>query len=193
MYDRCQKFWGDKHKWIAYLDGDEFLEATGNETVQEVLQSFDADETVGALGVHWKMHNSNGLLTRPESARKGFTSCLWDSPESYKGGHDDNHHLKSIVKTSHYAGWENPHKFHTKAGSNTVREHGQVVTSDAWGSPITRDRIALHHYATKSRQEYEEKMQRGNGMGDPKKEDWWVYMETGVPVVVCNEMAKYDP
>jgi hypothetical protein len=192
FYQACQEKWGDKHTWIAYIDGDEFLESTGTETVEEVLRSFDADEGVGALGVHWKMHNSNGLLTRPASARKGFTTCLWDSPADYSGGTDDNHHIKSIVKTAKYAHWSNPHKFDLKDGAQTVTEHGDVVTTVAWRSPITRDRVALHHYAVKSRQEYEEKMQRSNGMSEPKNEGFWEHMEM-TPTVVCNEMAKYNP
>jgi hypothetical protein len=192
FYQQCQEWFGDKHTWIAYIDGDEFLEATGNETVQDVLRSFDADESVGALGVHWKMHNSNGLLTRPKSARKGFTTCLWDSPEDYLGGTDDNHHIKSIVKTSKFLHYANPHKFDLRDGANTVTEHGDVVTTVAWRSPITRDRVALHHYAVKSRQEYEEKMARSNGMGQPKGEEFWNHMET-TPNNTCNEMAMYDP
>jgi hypothetical protein len=192
FYQQCQEWWGSNHTWIAYIDGDEFLEATGDETVEDVLRSFDPDESVGALGVHWKMHNSNGLLTRPESARKGFTTCLWDSPHDYNGGTDDNHHIKSIVKTSKYLHWSNPHKFDLKDDANTVTEHGDVVTTPAWRSPITRDRIALHHYAVKSRQEYEEKMHRSNGMSEPKNEGFWDHMEN-TPTVVCNEMAKYNP
>jgi hypothetical protein len=192
FYQQCQEWYGSNHTWIAYIDGDEFLESTGNETIEEVLRSFDPDESVGALGVHWKMHNSNGLLTRPESARKGFTTCLWDSPHDYSGGTDDNHHIKSIVKTSKYLHWSNPHKFDLKDGAQTVTEHGDVVTTPAWRSPITRDRVALHHYAVKSRQEYEEKMHRSNGMSEPKNEGFWDHMEM-TPTVVCNEMAKYNP
>jgi Glycosyltransferase family 92 len=192
FYQQCQEWWGSNHTWIAYIDGDEFLEATGDESLEDILRSFDPDETVGALGVHWKMHNSNGLLTRPESCRKGFTTCLWDSPADYSEGTDDNHHIKSIVKTSKFLHWSNPHKFDLKDGANTVTEHGDVVTTPAWRSPITRDRIALHHYAVKSRQEYEEKMMRSNAMSEPKGEWFWDHMEN-TPTTICTEMAQYDP
>jgi hypothetical protein len=60
-------------------------------------------------------------------------------------------------------------------------------------NPITRDRIALHHYAVKSREEYEEKMHRGNGEDVPKGELFWVMVEEVAPHVDCPEMAKYDP
>lgn len=192
FYDECQQWFGANHTWIAYIDGDEFLEATGPESIVDVLKSFEPDPKVGALGVHWKMHNSNGLLTRPESARKGFTTCLWDSPDDYLEGIDDNHHIKSIVKTANYVTYLNPHKFNLNNDAHTVAEHGDIVTTVAWRSPITRDRIALHHYAVKSRQEYEEKMNRSNGMSEPKNEGFWDHMET-TPTTVCNEMALYNP
>jgi hypothetical protein len=51
----------------------------------------------------------------------------------------------------------------------------------------------LHHYAGKSREEYEEKMLRGNAMDDPKGEGFWNSLENGLPKVSCPEMVKYDP
>jgi hypothetical protein len=57
----------------------------------------------------------------------------------------------------------------------------------------SQESIALHHYAGKSREEYEQKMLRGNGMDDPKGEAFWNSLEYLLPHVNCTEMAKYDP
>ena len=51
FYQWCIERYKDNHKWIAFLDGDEFLETPGNETLRQVLESFEADETIGAVGV----------------------------------------------------------------------------------------------------------------------------------------------
>lgn len=51
FYDQCVEKYRSKHKWIAFLDGDEFLETPGKETLKQVLESFEDDELVGALGV----------------------------------------------------------------------------------------------------------------------------------------------
>jgi hypothetical protein len=53
FYAWCVERYGRAHKWIAYLDGDEFIETPGPETLQEVLQSFEFNNTVGALGIKY--------------------------------------------------------------------------------------------------------------------------------------------
>lgn len=75
---------------------------------------------------------------------------------------------------------------------HTVRQDGDIVGSEVFKLPITRDWIALHHYEVKSR-EYEKKMHRGNTIDDPKRESFWDVMENIYPHVDCLEIAKYDP
>lgn len=86
-----------------------------------------------------------------------------------------------------------PHMWVLKPGYQRVGEKGDVVESIAFRMPITRDRIALHHYVVKSREEYVEKMGRGNAMDDPKGEAFWDAVENRYPKEECREMARYDP
>lgn len=51
----------------------------------------------------------------------------------------------------------------------TVGENKDRVTY-AFREPITRHKVALHHYFCKSKAEYELKIVRGNGADTPK--DW---------------------
>lgn len=191
VYRDCIENYGSNHTWMAFLDADEFLETPGEENLAEVLESFEDEETVGALGVNWKIHSSAGLLKRPESARKAFTSCLQD--KCANGDWSDNEHIKSIVKMSKAGLPINPHKFSTQEGSNTVGENGDVIDHYAFRTPPTRDRIALHHYCVKSREEFEAKMLRGNGMTDPKSESLWTKFEYSIPHEECTEMVVYEP
>ena len=46
--------------------------------------------------------------------------------------------------------------WHLKKGQ-TVGERGDIANSEPFRLPIMRDRIGLHYYVAKSRQEYEEK------------------------------------
>ena len=72
---------GDKHTWMGFLDPDEFLEMTGNETLSGFLHDWARNDTVGAIGVSWLVHSSAGLLTRPaEGPRKSFNRCIVDDP-----------------------------------------------------------------------------------------------------------------
>jgi hypothetical protein len=108
IYSRCTEHYGAKHTWIAFLDGDEFLETTGNKTLKEILTKFEEDDGIGALGVNWQMHTSSGLLKRPESARKSFVECIWDDEEN-GGKNSNNTHVKSIVRTDKAIRPVNPH------------------------------------------------------------------------------------
>ncbi|TVY43028.1 Glycosyltransferase family 92 protein [Lachnellula subtilissima] len=193
IYKRCHQLHGSKHTWMAFIDIDEFIEMTaGNETLQDLLHEFEKHEDIGALAVNWRMHTSSGLETRPESNRKAFVDCIWDDSE-HVGRDSHNKHVKSIVRMSKAVNPTGPHSWYLSDGAKTVGEHMDPVTTVAYRCPITRNRIALHHYAGKSRQEYEEKMLRGNAMDDPKTEDFWNSLEHVVPQVPCPEMAKYDP
>ncbi|RDW59009.1 hypothetical protein BP5796_11933 [Coleophoma crateriformis] len=192
FYDQCLRKYGALHTWIAFIDGDEFLEVSSrNETFRQILEEFEHDKSVGGLGVQWRMHSSSGLLKKPESVRKAFTTCIFDDFE-HDGLNSDNMHVKSIVKPSKTRGAWNPHLFWLETGFRNVGEHNDTITTMAWRQPITRDRLALHHYALKSREEYEEKMSRGNGMTDPKGEAFWDRIET-MAHVSCPEMSMYHP
>jgi len=177
---------------MAFIDSDEFFETPGNETLRQILTKLDANPKVGALGVNWQMHTSSGLLKRPKSARKSFVHCLWDDPEN-GGVNSNNTHVKSIVKIEKALRPHNPHLWVLKDGAQTVGENNDAIVSEAFRSPITRNRIALHHYAGKSREEYEAKMHRGNAMDDPKGEYFWNSLEHYLPHVNCTAMAKYNP
>ncbi|KFY32418.1 hypothetical protein V493_00210 [Pseudogymnoascus sp. VKM F-4281 (FW-2241)] len=193
-YDECIALFGKRHKWMAFFDADEFLEVRGKDTLHGMLEELDGDDQIGALAVNWQIHTSSGLLKRPESSRKAFVTCIedYDNP-----GHDpllgkENEHIKTIVKTKAYDKPLNPHKFKLLDEARTVGEHGDLVDRFAFRVPITRDRISLHHYASKSKEQFEAKINRGNGMGDPKGWEWWNHTE-GLPDYKCEEMTKYDP
>ena len=99
--------------------------------------------------------------------------------------------FKSIARLSLYASPGHVHQVHVKDGGVTVDEHG-IETWTARRDPPTKDRIALHHYALKSREESQEKCDRGNAMDDPKDWTFWDSVE-GMAGVECLSMAEYDP
>jgi hypothetical protein len=186
LYSECQRRFGNQHNWIAYIDADEYLEMISNESLTSFLQSFESNYSIGAVGVQWQMHNSAGLLTRPTSCRKAFTKCIADFETQ------DNRHIKSIVNTAYFVEAQTPHNFFTSHSTLTVGENGDTVPF-AWRHPITRNRIALHHYAVKSKEEFVEKSARGNAMHDEgKKWDFWDHVEN-LEQVDCPSMAKYEP
>lgn len=191
VYNECARLYGANHTWMAFVDADEFFDTPGNETFQEVLESFEHNETVGAVAVNWRVHTSAGLLHRPGSNRKAFNSCVWDDVEN-NGAGSNNKHVKVAVKTSAFKSCFSPHQFNLKDGTETVGEFGDIVGASPWRAPITRERLAIHHYELKSREQFEQKMNRSNAMSDPKGWKFWDALEA-TPQVACHEMEKYEP
>jgi hypothetical protein len=185
IYNACVNLWRHEHTWMAFIDADEMLEMTGEETLTELLKRLEKNRSVGALAVSWQTHGSNGVLKRPASCRKAFTDCIWDGIPTHNGMY------KSIVKTEFHAGHNGVHRAHLAGNTLTVGEDGINVPTAA-RLPPTRNRIALHHYALKSKEEYEEKVNRSNAMDDPKTWDFWDDVE-GMSGVACPSMADYEP
>lgn len=89
FYHQCNEWYGPNHTWIAYIDADEFFEVTSkNETLEDILRSFDQDEMVGALGVNCELHSLSNTCnswdaTRHLAQHYCFLFCP-QSPNKYK-------------------------------------------------------------------------------------------------------------
>ena len=193
FYNRCLGEFGSLHEWIAFIDVDEFFATPSSTTLHELLYGFEKDQStkVGALAVNWRMHTSAGLLHRPSSTRNSFLTCIWDDPPSNTDSY--NSAVKSIVRPRYASHAINPHMFALNEGAIVVGELGDRVESEADRRPITREKVALHHYVVKSTEEFEDKMGRSNGMGDAKGWEFWDIVEEHFPHVECSEMRGYDP
>ncbi|KAF7870635.1 hypothetical protein EAF04_004379 [Stromatinia cepivora] len=183
VYNICVDKYRSNHTWMAFIDADEYLEMTGKENLVQFLESFEEDENVGAIYVSWMTHSSAGLLSRAKSVRKAYIDCIWD-------GEGHNILGKTISKLSMYAGTNTVHQVQNKDGAIIVDENG--VEAPLQRRPPTKNRIALHHYALKSREEYREKIDRGNAMSTPKDWQFWNSVE-GMAGIECLSMAEYYP
>lgn len=184
VYNLCVEKYRTNHTWMAFMDADEYLEMTGGETLNQFLEGYERDKHVGAVAVSWQTHSSSGVLKRPKSCRKAYVDCIWD-------GNGHNYMYKSIARLSLLDHTHRVHQIISTDGAVTVDEHGMEVPTHL-RNPPTKDRIALHHYALKSREEYQEKCDRGNAMDDPKDWSFWNSVE-GMSGVECSSMAEYDP
>ena len=194
LYNTCHRSFGHKHRWLAFIDADEMFEMTEGQSFLKLLRELDRDVAVGALGVNWRTHTSSHLLSRPNSSRHSFTTCISDGAD--KQGHvSDNEHVKSIVKTDHYIRALSPHHFSVNESTATYGEFGsrRPAIPGQRQVPISRQRIALHHYSVKSKEEFREKMARSNGMDDPRGWNYWDLIESGTEHVHCPEMTLYSP
>lgn len=194
IYAECARLYGAHHTWMAFVDADEFFEARRkHETLTSILRELEQEPHIGALGVNWRLHSSANLTTRPDSVRKGFTRCPVDPPEivtqKTMPKFSDSRMIKSIVRTALFEYPLTPHLFRTRNGTWTVGEKGdRIPEGNGLRQPITRERIALHHYTLKSREQFREKTTQWTDKGW----EYWDHIE-GLNQTFCGEMAKYNP
>ncbi|KAJ3014239.1 hypothetical protein HKX48_005280 [Thoreauomyces humboldtii] len=201
-YDRCARLYGSLHTWMAMLDADEYLEMTGGgstiggrkekETLSSFLQDFEGSPDVGAVAVNQVIHTSSRLVTRPVSTRRSFTTCIQDQDDDHHGG-GHNARTRRIVRTDRYVKAVGP------SGTFVQLRNDSVTVGEDWDevegttrSPVTRGRIAVHHYAVGSWQQFQDKVRRGNGLGGRTGQWFWDDVEN-LPSRRCDEMAKYEP
>jgi hypothetical protein len=156
-YQDCLARARGRHTWLAFLDSDEFLVLTGaSRNIGQLLREY---ETFGGLAVNWRMFGSSGHRARPGlPTLQAYTRSIPDHLPS------DNMHVKAIVNVRFAAApGTNPHTFRYRRGWFAVTE-GRRRCGGALCAPVSVARIAVHHYALKSEEDFREKMGRGSAV-----------------------------
>jgi hypothetical protein len=152
-----------RHRWLAFIDADEFLVIKDPEISKQNINNFLADfEAHPGLAVNWVTFGSAGHLTRPTgSTLTQYTKC-------FPGSHKNELHIKTIANTAFLTGINsNPHYFSFAHGKLPVTENLEPVPA-AHSARHSSNRIALHHYTVKSLEDYKKKVKRGGGSGAVK-------------------------
>ena len=146
--------------WVAFIDCDEFLFSPSCATVSEALEMIARPEW-GAVGVNWMCFGASGQdAPAPGLVTERFTVRPADN-------FPPNRHIKSIVRMERIESTcRNPHHFKVRGG--TFGESGQEITG-AFSSAPHHSLLRIHHYHTKSRQEYLNRIARGNADGAPNR------------------------
>ena len=151
-FGNCLKLFGDRFRWIGFIDTDEFIVLKkGMTNIKQFLKGY---EKYGGLGIQWKCFGGSGHNTKQQSVIESYIHASYTT---------DDKHIKSIVQPRFTSGpGGTPHAFAYKKGKFCVNEKGQPVKGP-FNIPYTWNKIQLNHYVTRSRQDFEEKRKRGGG------------------------------
>jgi Glycosyl transferase family 2 len=136
--------WGqhrDSVDWMAFLDGDEFLFPTQTDNITEALAPFST-MPLSALAVYWRIYGSNGHIDDPGGL------LMEKFPRHSRDDHDENKHIKSIVKGREIIDGYASHMFQTRTG--TFDENMREVTSGKTDCVPTYAHFRINHYACQS-------------------------------------------
>ncbi|WP_177202224.1 glycosyltransferase family 2 protein [Methylobacterium sp. ap11] len=157
------KNYGEKYRWMAFIDADEFLYPSAGGDVRAALSQY---EDVAGVGIYWQIYGSSGHNTKPEGLTiDNFTKRA--RPDYYL-----HRHVKSIV---------NPAKVIQPLGSHIFKLDGIFVDEQHRllhdGPPHgyydemspSHSILRINHYHVRSREQYDRKRKRGYfGVDDSK-------------------------
>ena len=183
VYDQCINRYRSRHQFIAFIDVDEFL-FLRDKSVANIPALLHEYEEYGGLAVNWVQFGSSGHIHRPHGGTlANFWKCI---PLQ----HPENLHIKTIANTLYVnCASGDPHHFLYHKGKTAVNERFEAVE----GSRSSRNeisRIALYHYVTKSREEYESKIQRGSAMKNFKTMEFFDAVEQEA-VEECRDAMQW--
>ena len=151
-YDDALRWHRFDSRWIAFIDLDEFMFASGDEPLPEVLTEY---ERWPAVALRWVMIGTSGHEIRPE----GLVIDNYRRRIDYDG----NMNMKSIVDPSRVTRCLSGHHFEYPYLAAVDESHAPVNgTRTATGSV---ERLRINHYHWKSRQEYMAKCARSHASG----------------------------
>ncbi|MFV3126358.1 glycosyltransferase family 92 protein [Niveispirillum sp. KHB5.9] len=143
----------ERCRWVAFIDGDEFLNPLRGEDLKSILADHDM---AAGLVVPWRLYGSNGRMEREDDlVTRRFTRRA-------AADHPLNRSVKTIVQARLVAA-PDIHTPRLTAGS-LVDEGGRLAGSqghpDRHAVPDAA-RLVINHYFTKSRAEWIGKRNRG--------------------------------
>ena len=149
----CARF--SNFDYIAFFDVDEFYMS---ETMNVKIDLEKLNNPI-ALGIYWRIYGN----PKPFDTRKPV--------ENYIHWHGDKH-IKSIIQPSLVKSFPDPHKaelINEKKGMYIDENNNQIVSPTG---AHTSNSIWIKHVFTRSRQEFAEKMQRGDANTREKNRTW---------------------
>jgi hypothetical protein len=154
-YTDCLK--ETSYDFIAFFDVDEFLVLRSHANVSDWINHVlslapSGPDSVGAIGINWLFFGAAGLTAYvPAPVLERFTMS----------SKEPDRHVKAIVRPRMASGIPNPHFANLAPGKLTVNTDG-IPFLGPWNDRIKPETSAvLHHYYTKSKQEFYEKCKRG--------------------------------
>ena len=147
-------------RYMAFIDGDEFIFPKENKSITEVVDEILAGKNnVGALAMNWHMFGSN--FQEKADFSRGVLERFTRRASDYKPD-TKNITIKNIIIPTHTDFFDSPHKVNHFEGFSSVNENGKVLFYSNANNPPTANKIVVNHYYTKSREEYLSRNKRGD-------------------------------
>jgi len=146
-YDLFVRMYHTKHKWAAFIDIDEFIVLKKHNYILDFLNDYNNCNTVV---LNWIMFGTSHLQDYSnEPVTKRFQLC----------SNKMDIHFKSICKLSSIQRYINPHRPLLRVGD--IYDTNLNIIMDYSNERGSTNIACIHHYYTKSENEFRNKINRG--------------------------------
>ena len=147
-YNHCLNNYGNRTKWLIFIDGDEYIVPKKHNNILNFLKDYeDAD----AIGISWVFFGSSFYDKKQDG--------LLTDKYRYSSGIQDKH-VKSICKPEFTSGIKDPHSVILKDPNKYFDSHKNII-NPPFNQNNTIDIIQINHYHGRSVEEQIEKQARG--------------------------------
>ncbi len=144
-------------RYMAFIDGDEFVCPQNGKKIAEVVDEILSGKPYAAgLALNWHFFGAGGQR-EADYSRGVMERFLYRAPTDFEGA------VKNVVNPRKISYLDDPHRMTYYEGFVTINEDGVIMTSGS-NKPATDKKMFIHHYVTKSYEEYMKKNQRGDGI-----------------------------
>ena len=148
-YKHCIDLVKNITKWLAIIDGDEYIFPKTHNTIPEFLHGFDDCQSIG---INWLVFGS--------SFHSKFQPGFSIDKYRYSALQQDRH-VKCIVQPIHVKDINNPH-FAIMKDCTKFMDPKHNIIEGPFNDHITTDIIQLNHYTLRSYEDRVRKYHRGN-------------------------------
>jgi len=137
----------NKYKWGAFIDCDEFIVLKKHNNINQLLLEYNS---LSGLALNWIMFGtSNKIYYENEPVTSRFRYC----------SREINNHIKCILQLKYIDTFITPH-FATLKSNKIVDTNNNVINS-SFNESGDSSIACIHHYYTKSEEEFIKKIERG--------------------------------
>ncbi|KAG1679436.1 hypothetical protein FOA52_007728 [Chlamydomonas sp. UWO 241] len=183
VYKDCLDNYATRHRFIGFIDPDEFL-VLHDQSITSVDELLKRYEPYGGVSFYWVLFGSGGhRLHATDWVTRAYTKCT---------RHTSNYNtqFKSFLNTALQPTMYSPHRAMFGAETNTsyLVDENEARIPSGRNKNSTHGIAAVYHYVTKSKQDFEKKMQRGGGAGVTRPRDYLRKLDLAC-TEVCHDAA----
>lgn len=183
-----------KTKYMAIIDGDEYIipmqEGTLPEIVEQIFEDYDKlimkqKGFAGGVGVNWREYGTSHHKEKQDGLC--MENYMYRAPDDYF----QNVHIKTIFIPRIITNIDNPHFPHMRKDWRNISENGSTIPYSYFYDGMCK-KLRINHYFCKSETEFMEKLKRG--WPDRVHEELAkarINKEMDYAMNTCNEI--YDP